>query len=215
MFTGIVEAVGEVRDVEEGRGLRSLRIAAPPALLLGTKPGSSIAVDGACLTPVDVADESFTVQAVTSTLSRTVAGEYRTGRMVNLERPLAFGGRVDGHLVQGHVDGIGRLIRVRGEEGLRMLEASIPRGVHSTTLLHGSIALNGVSLTVSRIEPPDRIQVAIIPHTWEVTNFRWLGCGDALNVEGDLIGKYVGKLLARAGDGPVPRFRDGESDRGL
>ena len=215
MFTGIVEALGEIREVEEGRGLRSFRIDAPPAFLLGTEPGASIAVDGACLTPVNVAEESFTVQAVTSTLSRTVAGEYRAGRMVNLERPLAFGGRVDGHLVQGHVDGIGHLIRVRGEGGLRVLEASIPGGVHRVTLLHGSIALNGVSLTVSRIEPPDRIQVAIIPHTWEVTNLRWLGCGDALNVEGDLIGKYVGKLLARAGDGPVPRFRDGESDRGL
>ena len=215
MFTGIVEALGEIWEVEEGHGLRSFRIAAPPAFLSGTEPGASIAVDGACLTPVNIADGNFTVQAVTSTLSRTVAGEYRAGRMVNLERPLAFGGRLDGHLVQGHVDGIGRLIRVRGDAGLRVLEASIPRGVHRTTLLHGSIALNGVSLTVSRIEPPDRIQVAIIPHTWEVTNLRWLGSGDALNVEGDLIGKYVGKLLARAGDGPVPRFRDGENDRGL
>ena len=215
MFTGIVEALGEIREVEEGHGLRSFRIAAPPALFLGMEPGASIAVDGACLTPVDVAGGSFTVQAVTSTLSRTVAGEYRAGQMVNLERPLAFGGRLDGHLVQGHVDGIGRLIRVGGEAGLRTLEVSIPREVHRVTLLHGSIALNGVSLTVNRIEPPDRVQVAIIPHTWEVTNLRRLGRGDALNVEGDLIGKYVGKLLARAGGGPVPGFRDGESDRGL
>ena len=215
MFTGIVEALGEIREVEEGPGLRSFRIAAPPAFLLGTKPGASIAVDGACLTPVTIAEESFSVQAVMSTLSRTVAGEYRAGRMVNLERPLAFGGSMDGHLVQGHVDGIGHLIRVRGEGGLRTLEASIPGRVHRLTLLHGSIALNGVSLTVSRIEPPDRIQVAIIPHTWEVTNLRCLGCGDAMNVEGDLIGKYVGKLLARGVVGSVPRFRDGESDRGL
>ena len=158
MFTGIVEALGEIREVEEGPGLRSFRIAAPPAFLLGTKPGASIAVDGACLTPVTIAEESFSVQAVMSTLSRTVAGEYRAGRMVNLERPLAFGGRVDGHLVQGHVDGIGHLIRVRGEGGLRTLEASIPGRVHRLTLLHGSIALNGG-------EPHSQPDRAPGPHT--------------------------------------------------
>ena len=215
MFTGIVEVLGHILEAEELGGLRRFRVGAPPAFLEGMNPGASIAVDGACLTPVGVTEESFTVETVRSTLSRTVAGGYREGRAVNLERALALGGRLDGHLVQGHVDGIGHLISIAGDGGLRTLEASIPPEVHQGTLLHGSIALNGVSLTVNRIEPPDRIQVAIIPHTWEATNFRFLSRGDALNVEGDLIGKYVGKLLARGEDGPDPHFQDGESDRAL
>ncbi len=215
MFTGIVEALGRVLETEERDGVRRFRIGAPPQFLEATAPGASIAVDGACLTPVQVTEGSFTVEAVESTLSHTVAGGYREGRAVNLERPLALGGHLDGHLVQGHIDGTGRLISIAGHGGSRTLTAAIPPEVYRSTLLHGSIALNGVSLTVSRIEPPDRIQVAIIPHTWEATNLRLLSPGDPLNVEGDLIGKYVGKLLARSADQPEPRFHDGGADRDL
>ena len=215
MFTGIVEALGRVLEAEARDGLSRFRIGAPPVLLEDTAPGASIAVDGACLTPVEVSEVSFTVEAVETTLARTVAAGYCKGHAVNLERALALGNRLDGHLVQGHVDGIGRLISVTGHGGSRTLTAAIPPEVYRSTLLHGSIALNGVSLTVSRIEPPDRIRVSIIPHTWEATNFRFLSPGDRLNVEGDLIGKYVGKLLARSTDRPDPRSQDGEYDRVL
>ena len=108
---------------------------------------------------------------------------------------MALGDRLDGHLLQGHVDGIGHFLQIRDVGGFRILEASIPLEVHELTLIHGSIALNGVSLTVNRLESDDRVEVAVIPHTWEATNFRYLSPGDPINVEGDLIGKYVGRVL--------------------
>jgi riboflavin synthase len=195
MFTGIVEVVGEVTGVRDRDRVKEIRIAVDPGFLEGVVPGASISVDGACLTPVRVEPEEFTIEAVGTTLSRTRAGRYRKGSRVNLERALALGDRLDGHLVQGHVDGVGELIQILDEGDFRLLDARIPEEVHRMTLLHGSIALNGVSLTVNALEGRDRVQVAIIPHTWSHTNFRHLSPGDFLNVEGDLIGKYVGKLL--------------------
>ena len=202
MFTGIVEAVGTVCGVEDLDGLRRLRIETPPEFLGDLRVGASVAVDGACLTPVQIQSTEFLVEVVGTTLSRTVAGAYSEGSRVNLEKALAIGERLDGHLVQGHVDGIGHLVHCRDEGEFRILVASIPKEVHSETLLHGSIALNGVSLTVNRLEGDDRIEVAVIPHTWEATNLRHLAPGAPLNVEGDLIGKYVGKLLQYKEDGP-------------
>lgn len=197
MFTGIVEAVGEVTGVSEGDRIRTIEVSVEPGFLEGVAPGDSISVDGACLTPVRVAAGSFAVEAVGTTLARTVAGSYRTGSRVNLERAMALGDRLDGHLVQGHVDGMGELIEVRDAGDFRLMDVRVPGEVHRATILHGSISLNGVSLTVNGLEEPDRVQVAIIPHTWSHTNFSTLKPGDPVNVEGDLIGKYVGKLLDR------------------
>ncbi len=196
MFTGIVESVGRVDRIEDREGLRRLLIRCDPKLLGGVRPGDSIAVDGACLTPVSVGDEEFTVELVTSTLSRTVAGGYVEGSPVNLERAMRADGRLDGHLVQGHVDGIGSLESVRIEGGTHFLDVQIPGDVWSMTILHGSITLNGISLTVNALGAPDRCQVAIIPHTWERTNLSALRPGDGVNVEGDMMGKYVRRLLA-------------------
>ena len=196
MFTGIVESVGRVDRIEDREGLRRLLIRCDPKLLGGVRPGDSIAVDGACLTPVWVGDEEFTVELVTSTLSRTVAGGYVEGSPVNLERAMRADGRLDGHLVQGHVDGIGSLESVRIEGGTHFLDVQIPGDVWSMTILHGSITLNGISLTVNALGAPDRCQVAIIPHTWERTNLSALRPGDGVNVEGDMMGKYVRRLLA-------------------
>lgn len=195
MFTGIVEAMGRIVKTDDADGLRKFQVDTPPGLLEGVRVGSSIAVDGACLTPINVHPEGFTVEAVGTTLLRTVAGGYCEGSVVNLERTMALGDRLDGHLVQGHVDGVGHLLNIREVGGFRILEASIPLEVHELTLVHGSIALNGVSLTVNRLEADDRVEVAVIPHTWEATNFRYLSPGDPINVEGDLIGKYVGRVL--------------------
>jgi riboflavin synthase len=195
MFTGIVEAVGQVAEVGDGDELRRLTLTAPGDFLEGVEPGDSIAVDGACLTPVEVTGGSFRVELVASTLTRTVAGDYVEGSRANLERALKLGDRLDGHLVQGHVDGIGHVTQIEKSGDTHYLDVRLPSEVHAATILHGSITLNGVSLTVNRLEADDRIQVALIPHTWDHTNLSDLKIGDPVNVEGDLIGKYVGRLL--------------------
>jgi riboflavin synthase len=201
MFTGIVEAVGRVAECRDlGTGME-VRVEAPVGFLAGVEPGASIAVDGACLTPVHVGEADFTVQVVASTLSRTLAGGYRAGSMVNLERAVAVGDRLDGHFVQGHVDGVGRVTKVQDVGGSHLLEVSVPAPVHAQTIPYGSVTLNGVSLTVNRLAEDDRIEVSLIPHTWEATNLGRLQPGDPVNVEGDLIGKYVGKLLRHIQDG--------------
>jgi riboflavin synthase len=115
---------------------------------------------------------------------------------VNLERAMVLGQRLDGHLVQGHVDGVGQLTSVTESDGFWLLDFRIPEEVWARTILHGSIAINGISLTVNRLDPPDSCQIGIIPHTWEMTNLGILRPGDPVNLEGDLIGKYVGRMLA-------------------
>jgi riboflavin synthase len=181
--------------------------------LKGVAVGDSIAVDGACLTPVEVEAGSFEIDAVGTTLSRTVAGSYRVGSEVNLEKALSLGGRLDGHLVQGHIDGTGHLIQTVKAGEYWLMEVELPPEVHRMTIPHGSITLNGVSLTVNRLLTDPRIEVAIIPHTWARTNLHSLHPGDPLNVEGDLIGKYVGRLLTpfdppSADAGPAPGERE-------
>ncbi len=202
MFTGIVEALGRVSECREmGTGME-IRIGAPRSILSDVDIGSSIAVDGACLTAVEVRSEEFTVQVVATTLARTLAGRYRSGSVVNLERATAVGDRLDGHFVQGHVDGVGHVVAVRDVGGSHLLELSVPKDVHNLTIPRGSIALNGVSLTVSRLASDQILEVALIPHTWSATNLQYLTPGDPVNVEADLIGKYVGKLLRHMRDGP-------------
>jgi riboflavin synthase len=201
MFTGIVESLGRVTECRDlGSGME-VRIATLPGFLAGVRPGASIAVDGACLTPVRVGEGDFTVQVVASTLSRTVAGRYGPGSVVNLERAIAVGERLDGHFVQGHVDGVGHVTKIQDVDGSQLMEVAIPAPVHAHTIPHGSVALNGVSLTVNRLVDGGRIEVSLIPHTWGATNLGQLRLGDPVNVEGDLIGKYVGKLLRHIQDG--------------
>ena len=195
MFTGIVEEVGEVVDVGSGSEARRISIHAP-IVAADLETGASVAVDGACLTAIAVGGDVFQVEAVGSTLSRTVAGEYAAGSRVNLERALRLGDRLDGHLVQGHVDGVGRVLSMREEADFRLIDFRVPVGVARETIQHGSITLNGVSLTVNALPERDVVQVAIIPFTWSHTTFRALKPTDPVNVEGDLIGKYVGKLLS-------------------
>ena len=185
--------MGAVRAVEPRHGSVAIEIEAPFAsdLVLG----QSVAIDGACMTVESVQAGAFSVSAIQSTLERTVAGEYQVGTAVNLERAMPLGARLDGHIVQGHVDGVGRLIAVRDAGDTRFLDFEIPEAVSRVTILHGSITLNGISLTVNGLEQP-RCQVAIIPFTWEHTNISTLTSGDPVNVEGDLIGKYVQRMAA-------------------
>lgn len=204
MFTGIIEAVGQVVHIEDRDQVRVLRIAVSAPFLDGVAPGDSIAVDGACLTPVAIEAEAFTVEAIGTTLGRTVAGHYAVGSRVNLERAMILGRRLDGHLVQGHVDGVGELLRVDEDGDYWRLRFRIPQAVMQGTILHGSIALNGISLTVNAVDDPEEIEVGIIPHTWTHTNLSSLRPGDPVNVEGDMIGKYVARLARVRGEDGSP-----------
>jgi riboflavin synthase len=202
MFTGIVEGMGRIRTVEDVDGVRHFRIEAPEGFLDDVAEGDSIAVDGACLTAVSVERDHFRVDAIRQTLERTLAGSYGPGTVVNLEKALRMGQRLDGHLVQGHVDGMAELKEIINDgEGWR-LRVRIPPELHRGTILHGSIALNGVSLTVNALEAPDRIEVGIIPHTWAQTNLSHVAPGGWMNAEGDLLGKYVARWMESRTDEP-------------
>jgi len=200
MFTGIVEALGAVRDAEDRGSTRRLRVDAP-AIAAALSAGDSVAVDGACLTVVEQDGDAFAVDVIGTTLARTVAGSYRDGSIVNLERALQAGSRLDGHIVQGHVDGIGHLMRCMRDGEFWLMDFRLPGDVAELTVERGSIALNGVSLTVAEMTEPDICRIGVIPFTWEHTNLGRLEVGGAVNVEGDLIGKYVGKLLAQRATG--------------
>jgi riboflavin synthase len=206
MFTGIIETVGTISSVREKSGAREFEIAAPE-FSGELKPGDSITVDGACQTAIRNDAGSFAIETIGTTLSRTVAGSYRVGSRVNLERSMVLGGRLDGHLVQGHVDGVGRMLSVRQEGDYWLLDFQIPELVSQVTILHGSISINGVSLTVNALPSEDQCQVGIIPFTWDHTNLGLLKPGDQVNLEGDLVGKYVAKLLSAWKGGDTPKLK--------
>ena len=200
MFTGIVEEVGTVEAVRpEGNG--AVFTVAAETVRDGLALGDSVAIDGACLTVTSLLDGAFTVQAVGTTLGRTTFGGFGGGRRVNLERALALGQRLGGHVVQGHVDGLGEVVSIRRSEELVLIDFSMPEDVAAVTVLHGSITVNGVSLTVNELPRPGVCQVSIIPFTWEHTNLAELSEGDRVNLEGDTIGKYVRHLLGQPGAG--------------
>ena len=195
MFKGIVEVTGRIRDIEDRDATRRFRVVARelgPELALG----DSVAVDGVCLTVTEADADGFAVDLIGTTLDRTIAGRYCEGSVVNLERALLVGDRIDGHLVQGHVDGIGSLIHCTKRGEFWLMDFGLPSDVWSRTIERGSVALNGVSLTVSEVLGEDVCRVGVIPFTYEHTNLGDLDAGDLVNVEGDLIGKYVGKILA-------------------
>ena len=199
MFTGIVEEVGTVAAVRGAGNGVEMEVRAH-AVLEGLAPGDSVSVDGACQTVTRLTGDGFAVQAVATTLERTTFGEFRAGRRVNLERALALGARLGGHLVQGHVDGVGEVLSVRPESELVRIDFTVPREVDEVTVLHGSITLNGVSLTVNALPRPGVVQVSVIPFTGEHTNLSGLREGDRVNVEGDLVGKHVRRLVRPWGE---------------
>jgi riboflavin synthase len=209
MFTGIIEEIGTLADVREDRGGRIFHVACR-TVLEGMRLGDSVAIDGVCLTATEIRPEGFTVEAVGTTLGRTTLGAFTRGRRVNLERALALGARLGGHIVQGHVDGVGRVASIEHRGELVLIDFSLPDDVAAVTVLHGSITLDGISLTVNEVPAPGVCQVSIIPHTWEHTNLADLRVGDVVNLEGDTIGKYVRHLLgapAAGGDAAVANVR--------
>jgi len=199
MFTGIVERIGTVRSVSDLQSTRRF------VLECGTVAGElalgdSVAVDGACFTVTELEPDAFAVDVIGTSLERTIAAGYVPGTKVNLERALEMGGRLDGHLVQGHVDGIGRMIQSVKDGEFWMMDLELPADVARLTVERGSVAINGVSLTVAAM-PTDRVsRVGLIPYTHDHTNLGRLRAGDPVNVEGDLIGKYVGRILAARED---------------
>jgi riboflavin synthase len=199
MFSGIVEAVGRIVATEGVDNGRRFRIEAPFAREL--KDGDSVAVEGVCLTATARGDGWFEVEAIATTLSRTTLGGLGEGAGVNLERALALGDRLGGHLVQGHVDGVGRVVGVQRNGEHVLLDVALPEIVAEVTVLHGSIALAGVSLTVNAMPDEGVAQVALIPYTWDHTTLRSLSVGDDVNLEGDMLGRFVVHYLNRSGLG--------------
>lgn len=191
MFSGIVEEVGRVREVSPSR----LVVAARKALN-GVKVGDSIAVNGACLTVVKRTDSMFLVDLSPETLRRTNLGSLKCGQAVNLERALAFGDRLGGHIVQGHVDGSGKVISAKAEEGQNFytFRFSIPARLIPYIVEKGFIAVDGISLTVVK-RLASSFTVAVIPYTYSNTNFSEKRVGDPVNLEVDIVAKYVESLL--------------------
>jgi riboflavin synthase len=188
MFTGIVEATGRL----VGRAGPRLRLACPFAAELAV--GDSVCVSGVCLT-VEARDaESFTATAIPTTLRRTTLGTLRVGEPVNLERALPANGRLGGHVVQGHVDGVGRLLQRRPDGEWEVLRFAAPAEVLRHVVPRGAIAVDGVSLTVAEREP-DWFAVGVIPHTAAVTTLGALAPGAGVNLESDVLAKYVDGLL--------------------
>jgi riboflavin synthase len=188
MFTGIITAIGRVQHATLDHGGLELAIAvAWPDLQMG----ESIAIDGACLTVSSLGAEWFGVHIVTTSLGRTAFAAYQAGRRVNLERALAAGDRLGGHLVQGHVDGIGTIVAVGQQGDAVLLDVAISEDVAQVSIPLGSITIDGVSLTINASPAPGVIQVSLIPFTLLHTTLGERRTGDAVHVEGDTVGKYV------------------------
>ena len=193
MFTGLVDDVGVVERVERTDAGRTLRIASRYTALA---IGESIAVNGACLTVLAIGEGWFEVAAVVTTLGRTTIGDWAEGRRVNLERAMRLGERLGGHLVQGHVDGVGEVDAVERRDDALLVDVRLPAELESLMVPHGSVAVDGVSLTVNALPAPGILQLSLIDHTARHTTLGALRAGDAVHVEADMIGKYVRQLVA-------------------
>jgi len=192
MFTGIVTAIGTVRSIERSEDGLTLAVASPYD---DVEPGESIAVDGACLTVERAGPGWFTVHVVRTSVDRTRFGELLEGQRVNLERALRAQDRLGGHIVQGHVDGVGLVTAVAQREDARLVTIQVPPAVRAVSIPLGSIAVDGVSLTVNALPGPDAIQVSLIPFTLQHTTLGDRREGDRVHLEGDVIGKYVAALV--------------------
>lgn len=195
MFTGIIEELGAVRSIET-RGENARIIIGASLVTQGTNHGDSIAVNGVCLTALDIQPDSFAADVSRETLSRSTLGNLKPGTRVNLERAVTPATRLGGHIVQGHVDARGTFAGVEDHGESWTLRIGYPPDIGRYLVFKGSVAVEGISLTIAALQD-DYFEVAIIPKTWEVTNLSQLKPGDGVNLEVDVIAKYVERLLAR------------------
>jgi riboflavin synthase len=198
MFTGITEQVGKIESLEHGKDGGRLRVSLSGSGELGAsiKLGDSISVNGCCLTVIEFDSNHFAADLSGETLRRTSFGEKKPGSLLNLERPLAANARLGGHFVQGHVDGIGRVTRLLPEGDTWWLSVRVPEDQRRYVAEKGSIAIDGVSLTVARWQE-GIADIAVIPFTYTHTNVRAMNPHDAVNIETDILAKYVENLLAK------------------
>jgi riboflavin synthase len=196
MFTGLVEEVGRITQIARSGGTRRITVAAEK-VTQELKVGASIAVSGVCLTAIEVTPHSFAAELAAETWARTSFSYLRDGALVNLELPLPAAGRFGGHIVQGHVDGTGKFLGIEPVEGAQdyWLYLEVPAELEKYLVFKGSIAIEGISLTVARLEGRT-LTIAIIPHTWTMTNLNSLQTGAPVNIETDIVAKYLEKWLA-------------------
>ena len=194
MFTGIIEATGVVEKMERQESNIEFTLSCPFTQEL--KIDQSLAHNGCCLTVVKIEGDQYTVTAINETLEKTNLGTWEVGSVVNLERCMVMNGRLDGHIVQGHVDKTGEVFAIENKDGSYYITIRYEEGGAFTTVPQGSITVNGISLTVAN-SAENQFSVAIIPYTWERTNMRNIKVGDKVNLEFDIIGKYVAKLMKK------------------
>ena len=195
MFTGIIEDLGEVESLE--REATNLHIKIRSSLAKELKIDQSVSHNGVCLTVVSCNNSSFTVTAIKETLNKTNLSEININQLINLERGIKLGDRLDGHMVQGHVDQIGNCIGIESQDGSWLYDFEYDPRFGNLTIEKGSITVNGVSLTVLNSKT-NGFSVAIIPYTFNNTNFKYLEVGSSVNLEFDIIGKYVSKLYSNS-----------------
>jgi len=193
MFTGIIEELGAISNVERHTGGAKMKISAK-VVIENTTEGDSIAVNGVCLTALDVTADGFSADVSGETLTRTTLGKLNTGARVNLERAATVSTRLGGHIVQGHVDARGNFLEAAQTGGFWTVRISFPKEIGQYLVYKGSIAVEGISLTIADLAE-DSFSIAVIPKTWELTNLSALKNGDEVNLEADVIAKYVERIM--------------------
>ena len=193
MFTGLIEELGEIKSISPLGGGKKITLAGN-IVMDGLKIDDSVALNGVCQTVVAISGNTFTVEAVEETMRKTTFKTFHAGKKINLERAAALGDRLGGHIVQGHVDCTGKVMTVQKEATARNVWISMPSEFSKYVVAEGSICIDGVSLTSARVEG-DKFMVAIIPHTWKMTCFSEYAVGKEVNLEFDIIGKYVEKMV--------------------
>lgn len=193
MFTGIIEELGEISSLEKHTKGARIKISAK-IVMADVNEGDSIAVNGVCLTALDITANSFAADVSQETLDRSTIGDLKIGSKVNLERAVTPSTRLGGHIVQGHVDGRGEFLQAVREGDFWMVKIGFPKEIGQYLVYKGSISVEGISLTISNLTD-DYFEIAVIPKTWELTNLSALKKGDAVNLEVDIIAKYVERIM--------------------
>lgn len=193
MFTGIIEELGKIGGFEKHAGGAKMKFAAQ-IVTKDSRDGDSIAVNGVCLTAIEIGANSFAADVSGETLNRSTIGDLKIGSPVNLERAVTASTRLGGHIVQGHVDARGSFLQARETGGFWTVRVSFPKKIAQYLVYKGSVAVEGISLTIANLAD-DYFEIAVIPKTWELTNLSSLKSGDAVNLEADVIAKYVERIM--------------------